>query len=259
MGLPKGCPLEQPENLQQYAWPDPNDERICGQIYAMAQEFPGGALFLEGSHRDTLWEKAYMLVGMETMMAYFLTEPGYAREILHGIMDFQLGIAEHYLRVGVEMVYLGDDLGTQRGPLLGPRIVRDFLVPEYRRLFELYKSRGVLIEFHSCGNIASVLDTFIELGVNILNPVQATANDLAQIRARTQGRLALRGAVSSKTLMEGPVESIERKVRQRLWQLGRAGGYICRPDQSMPFPPDHLQALHDTVEQHGRYPIQPWT
>ena len=64
--------------------------------------FPGGELLLGASHRDTLWEKAYMLVGMENMMVYFKREPDFAREVLHRIMDFQLGIARHYLGSGGE-------------------------------------------------------------------------------------------------------------------------------------------------------------
>ncbi len=255
MGLPKGYPLARVEDLKGYDWPDPDDERICGKIYALRRDFPGGDLFLAGSHRDTLWEKAYMLVGMENLMVYFLDEPGFVREVLHGIMDFQLRMARHYLEAGVEIVNLGDDLGTQCGPLLGPRIVGEFLVPEYRRLIGLYKEQGVLISFHSCGDIASVLDTFLELGIDVLNPVQATANNLDRVRARTQGRVALLGGVSSATIMEGPVESITREVHQRLWQLGQAGGYFCAPDQGMPYPPEHREAFEQAVERFGRYPL----
>ena len=188
-------------------------------------------------------------------MIYFFTEPEFVREVLHRIMDFQLGIAAHYLKLGVEFAHLGDDLGTQRGALLGPRLVAEFLVPEYRRLFDLYRQRGVLIGFHSCGNVASVLDMFMDLGVNVLNPAQATANDLDQLRARTQGRMALQGGVSSATIMAGPVERIAAEVRERIWQLGREGGYFCSPDQGMPYPPEHLDALRQAIAGYGRYPI----
>ena len=102
---------------------------------------------------------------MESRMVAMHLEPGFAREVLHRVMDFQLGIARHYAAVGVEVVRFSDDLGTQIAPLLGPRLVEEFLVPEYRRLFGFYKERGVLIEFHSCGRIDSVLDTFMDLGV----------------------------------------------------------------------------------------------
>ena len=256
MGLPEGNPLADVKRLKQYHWPDPNDERICAKIYRMAEDFPGDDRFLAGNHRDTLWEKAYMLVGMENMMMYFHTEPRFAREVLHGIMDFQLGIARHYAELGVELVRFTDDLGTQDGPLLGPRIVNEFLVPEYRRLFDFYKERDVLIWFHSCGNVESVVQTFIDLGVDILNPVQATANDLEKIRSVSRNRMALHGGVSSTTIMAGPVERIRQEVRERIQQLAGEGGYFCSKDQGMPFPKAHIEALQDAVQEYGQYPIQ---
>lgn len=82
-------------------------------------------------------------------------------------MDFQLGIARHYLSLGVEMVTMSDDLGTQHGLLLSPTLIHDFLLPEYKRLFDLYKSKGVLVNFHSCGYIEPILDVFMDLGVVI--------------------------------------------------------------------------------------------
>lgn len=257
MGLPEGNPLADVADLKGYRWPDPDDERICGKIYRMAGAYAGGDRFLAGSHRDTLWEKAYMLVGMENMMTYFFSEPGFAREVLHRIMDFQLGIAEHYVKLGVELVNLGDDLGMQRGPLLGPRIVDAYLVPEYERLFRFYRERNVLISFHSCGHVESLVGTFMKLGVDVLSPVQATANDLERVRALTQGRMALRGGVSSAMIMQGPVERIVEEVRCRMWQLGRQGGYFCGQDQALPFPQAHIEALRQAVDEYGRYPLRP--
>lgn len=255
MGMPRLCPLDEPGKLRTYQWPDPDDERLCGRIYAMAERFPGGDLFLGASHRDTLWEKAYMLVGMENLLVYFYTEPEFVREILHRIMDFQFGMARHYLKLGVEFANLGDDLGTQRSLLMSPRIIQEFLVPEYRRLFDLYKEHGVLIGFHSCGNIVDALEIFMGLGANVLNPVQATANDLPKLREITQGRMALQGGVSSATIMAGPPEKIAAEVRERIGQLGREGGYFCGPDQGMPYPPEHLAAFAEALERYGRYPL----
>jgi len=256
MAFPRHAPLAEPAALKTYRWPDPDDDRICGQIHEQARQFPGGDVFLAGSNRDTVWEKAYMLVGMENLMVYFHTEPNFVREVFRRIMDFQVGIARHYLDVGIEAVAMSDDLGTQAGPLLGPATVEQFLVPQYRRLFDLYKAAGVIVNFHSCGRIDAFVETFMALGVDILNPVQATANDLDAIRAATAGRMALQGGVGTATIYDGPVERIVAETRQRLWQLGRDGGYLCCPDQGLPFPPGHLEALHDAVEQYGKYPIE---
>jgi uroporphyrinogen decarboxylase len=178
------------------------------------------------------------------------------RELLHRIMDFQLGIAKHYLRLGVEMVSMSDDLGTQCGLLLSPELINGFLVPEYQRLFAFYKSKGVLVNFHSCGHIEPALDVFMNLGVDILNPVQATANDLDSVRRKTAGRMALHGGISSGLIASGPLSAIRDEVRRRIWQLGRNGGYFCGPDQGMPWPETHIQAVCDAVTEFGRYPLQ---
>jgi uroporphyrinogen decarboxylase len=253
MGFPRGNPLADPAALKHYTWPDPDEERLCQRVYDSAGAFDGSDKFLAGRHRDTLWEKAYMLCGMENMMTFFFTEPDFAREVLHRIMDFQLGMARHYLAAGVEFVHFGDDLGTQNGPLLGPRIVSEFLEPEYRRLFEVYWQNRVPVNFHSCGNIESVADTFMELGVSVLNPVQATANDLFALREKTRGRMALLGGVSTRIIMEGPVSRIHEEVRRRIAQLGKNGGYFCAPDQGLPFPEAHRRAFEEAVAEFGRY------
>ena len=256
MGFPGEYPPADVGALRDYQWPDPNDERLCSEVYRVAERERREGVFLMGSHREVLWEKAYMLVGMENLMVYFRTEPGFVREVLRRVMDFQLGMAEHYLKVGVEFVAPNDDMGAQTGPLLGPDIVDEFLMPEYERLFEVYRKGGVMIRFHSCGNVEWMLERFMKLGVDVLHPVQATANDLTRVREATQGRMALEGGVSTVTIMKGPAEAIEREVRERLWQLGREGGYFCAADQCLPFPEEHIGALRKAVGKYGRYPLE---
>ena len=258
MGFPCGHPLQDlPSSLKTYRWLDTDDERLIGQVYTRAKECDRSTVFLAGAHRDTLWERAYLLCGMEDLMCYFYTEPAAVKELLHHIMDFQLGIAKHYLAVGVEVIGCSDDMGTQVAPLFSPEIMQEFFVPEYRRLFELYQAHGVIITFHSCGHILPLLETFIDLGINVLNPVQASANDLAEVRRITQGRMVLTGGLSSSLLVDGPPESIRAEVRRLLWLLGRDGGYFCAPDQGMPWPQAHIDAYVAALEEFGQYPLQP--
>lgn len=251
-------PVEHPLadlKLDKFSWPSPDDERLVGQIRRKAASADRTVNFLCGSHRETLWERSYNLVGMDRLMLAFYEEPEAVRELLHRVMDFQLGIARHYLDAGIEMAGTGDDLGTQIGLLFSPDILREFFIPEYRRLFSLYKGKGVLINHHSCGCVGSILDVFMELGVDILNPVQATANDLASMRRTTLGKMAMQGGVSSGTIVSGPGEKIVREAREAMWMLGREGGYFCAPDQGMPFPPENLEILRRTVETWGTYPL----
>jgi uroporphyrinogen decarboxylase len=194
---------------------------------------------------------------MDHLMMAFTDAPDAVRQLLHRVMDFQMGMAGHYLAVGIDWASLGDDLGSQRGLLFSRAILDEFFVPEYRRLAMLYRQRGVRINFHSCGHIEPIIDVFIDLGVSVLNPVQATANNLDTIRRLSQGRMALQGGVSTHTIMLGPPEKIRAEVRQRLWQLGRDGGYFCAPDQGMPFPPAHKAAFDEALAEYGTYPLRP--
>lgn len=257
MGLPEICPLDEPEKLAFYKWPNPTDERICGRIYEQREKYdPADDVFLTAYHRDTLWEKAYMLVGMENMMTYFYTEPEYAREILGRIMDFQLGMAKVYLKNGVEVVRFSDDLGTQNSLLMSKDMITEFLVPEYRRLFEVYKKKNVIIEFHSCGCIGEIIEILINLGASVLNPIQANANNLAELRKKTDGRLCLRGGISTELIMAGDTAQIEADVKKKIALLGKNGGYFCCPDQRMPWKQKSHNAFTAALREWGAYPIR---
>jgi len=256
MGYPEQCPLRDlTAALPSYRWPDPNDERLLANLATKAQTCDRSKEFLCCNSGNTLWERAYMLVGMENLMCALLTEPQAVRDLLHGIMDFQLGMARHYLDLGVELAALGDDLGSQDRLLFSRDVFLAFFVPEYRRLFDLYRSRGVRITFHSCGHIEPILDVLMDLGVDVLNPIQASANDLSRVRAMTQGRMTLWGGVSSSLIMAGAVEAIRAEVRRCIRLLARDGGYICGPDQGLPFPLAHKAAMDAAIEKYGVYPL----
>jgi len=180
-------------------------------------------------------------------MMWCFEQPGRVREILRRIMDFQLGIAAHYLKCGVEVVFMGDDLGTQHSLLLGRDVLEEFFAPEYKRLFALYKQHGVLVHFHSCGHVEPLLDMFIALGVDVLNPVQATANDLSKFK----GKICVHGGVSSALIMDGV--GIEAAVKNAIGLFGKNGGYFCAPDQWMPWPKENIAAFYAAVEKHGKW------
>ena len=99
----------------------------------------------------------------------------------------------------------------------------------------------------------------IDLGVGILTPVQATANNLDRIRSLTEGNVALQGAVSSATVLDGPPEWTVAEVRERIWQLGQNGGYLCSPDQSLPFPDVHKRTFRNAIDEFGQNPVRPPT
>lgn len=119
------------------------------------------------------------------------------REVLRRIMDFHLGIAEHYAELGVEIVSLSDDLGTQQGLLLSPQIIDEFLMPEYRRLIGFYKRRGVTVNFHSCGHVEPLIGRFLERGIDILNPIRPPRTTWTRFAERRRAGSPCRAATAA--------------------------------------------------------------
>ena len=252
MAFPKKFPLADLEKLDEFTFVNPDDPKYSSLIHELAKDFDPTKSILSGSHRDTLWERSYMLVGMENMMEYFFTEPALVKRLLHKIIDFHLAVAKHYVAEGVKLVYMSDDQGTQHSLILGERILKEFFVPEYTRLFEFYKQHDVLIQFHSCGHIEPILDMFMDLGVDIMNPIQAAANNVEAVRRVTQGKMALCGGVNSEVLMQNDHDAIRKLVKTRIEQLGKNGGYICGVDQWMPFQPEAIKVMEDAIYEYGR-------
>ena len=253
MGFPVEHPLADLTKLSSFAFPDLKDPKYTFRLYDEAKKANGK--ILSGVNNNLIWEKAAFLVGMEDLMAYMYTEPQLVKELFRRIMDFQLELATHNVKAGCKIINMGDDLGTQNSLLLGMDLFNELIFPEYKRIFDFYRDHDIIINFHSCGYIEPMIETFIELGVNILNPIQSSANNLKNVRAMSKNRLVLQGAVNSDVVYSGTENEIRSLVRKRIDMLGKDGGYICCPDQGLDYPPENIEILEDEVRSYGKlYP-----
>ena len=204
MPFPAYYPLEHIENWENYIWPDPHSQVFYEQPKERIAKIPDRKeVVVAGSHRSTLLERAWKLVGMENLFTMMVNKPDRIKWLLRHIMDFQLGVAKEYVRLGIELALLGDDFGTQQSLLFSPIFFEKFFKPQYQRIVDFYKSKDILISFHSCGCIGGLVDEFLDLGIDILNPVQAEANNLKVLRKNTMGKITLQGAVSTRALTLG--------------------------------------------------------
>lgn len=253
--FPKHNPLPDLRRVDEFVTPDPHalfdaDPSLPAQVAAIADR---DERLVFGHQVYFLFERAWALTGMENLMAAFYEYPQELRELLRRITDFNTAIFERYLDLGVDGVSFSEDLGTQRSLMVSPRHFRDFILPEYRRAFAPVKAAGKLINFHSCGCVQDVVGDLADAGVDILNPVQARANDLAEVKRLAMGRIALEGGIDTHILMRGTPEDAVAEVRRVLAILAPGGGYIIAPDQGMPFPPANIEAMWRAAEEYGRY------
>jgi uroporphyrinogen decarboxylase len=254
--FPKGNPLRDLDKLEQYTFPDPDDLEFTERHKRFLSSVDRGKHLIFGSLTYFMFERAWALMGMENFFKAIHTHPKEVKRLLHEIADFNIKVFERYLEIGVDGVTFSEDLGHQYGLMISPKKFREFFVPEYRRIFEPLLREDKIIDFHSCGCIQDIVEDLIGLGVTILNPVQARANDLMSIKRRCAGRMALKGAIDSHLLMLGPIEKIRAEVKRVIGILAPGGGYVIGPDQAMPFPQENLNALWDVAEKYGRYPLQ---
>ncbi len=254
--FPKGNPLSDLSRIADFTFPDPHalfdaDTSLPAQMAATPDR---EERLVFGHQTYFLFERAWALTGMETFLSAFHERPQELKELLRRITDYNLAIFERYLDLGVDGVGFSEDLGTQRALMISPAHFREFFKPEYARAFAPVKAAGKMVDFHSCGCVEEVIPDLIEVGVDILNPVQARANDLVTVKRRAQGKLALSGGIDTQqVLMRGTPQEVEAEARRVLAILAPGGGYIIGPDQGMPFPPENIEALWSAAERYGTY------
>jgi len=254
--FPKGNPLPNLDYIDEFRFPDPNELEFTEDNKKFLDAVNRETHLVFGSLTYFMFERAWALMGMDNFLKSFFTHPKEMKRLLHEIADFNIGVFERYLELNVDGVTFSEDLGHQGGLMVSPRFFREFFAPEYKRCFDVMVREGKMIDFHSCGKVQDVVEDMASVGVTVLNPVQARANNLALMKEKCIGKMALKGAVDSHLLMLGPVEKIREEVKRVMMILAPGAGYIVGPDQSMPFPPDHIQALWTTAEALGRYPIE---
>jgi uroporphyrinogen decarboxylase len=211
----------------------------------------------------SFWEMSYMLRGLEQMLIDMATDPQFVSALLAKVLEINLIAAERFLgAVGsyVDIVRATDDLASQRGPLISLRMFRRYLKPVYKQYFDFIKSRtDAKILFHSCGNIVDLLDDLIEVGVDIINPIQVSAmGNTRDLSLRFGDRVTFWGGIDTQhVLPHGSPADVEAEVRRRIRDLGAGGGFVAaavhniQPD----VPPQNIIALAEAVRKHGRYPL----
>jgi uroporphyrinogen decarboxylase len=226
IGVVEGTVLPEP-SLAGWRPPDPLDRRFFEDIPAKIASRPDG--FRVFSIGFSLYERAWTLRGMENLLMDFLDQPGFVRDLLETIADYNIAQVREALRHDIDAVRFGDDWGQQRGLQMGPKAWREMILPVLRRQYGAVRSAGKFVMIHCCGDVDELFDELIDAGVNCFNPFQPEVMDVWTLLPRYRGRLAFHGGLSTqKTLPFGTIEDV-RQESGRLLELGREGGYIFAP------------------------------
>lgn len=252
--FPKGSPLPSLDGLDDFRMPDPGDLVLTEAMESELSNVDRGKTLVCGTLTYLLFERAWAIMGMEGFLTGLLTHPKEAHSFCHGIADYARRVFDRYLELGVDAISFSEDLGTQRALMISPLLFREFILPEYEYCFENVRKAGRMINFHSCGCVNAVANDLAGIGITILNPVQARANDLHEVKSGTHGKMALQGGIDTALLATGTPQAVRNEVRRVMEILKPGGGYICGPDQGLPGIPDaNMAALWETAADAGSY------
>ena len=219
------------EKLAAYRLPDPDDESWYAPVKAAVKKY-GREKFIIGSCQCSIFETAWYLHGMEDTLCDMIADEDYAGALFDKVMQFPLRAGLNLIDAGVDMVWLGDDVATQRGMMFSLELWRKLLKPRYAEIFAGYRKKrpDITLAYHSCGNCEEILDDMIEIGLNVLNPIQPLSMDPVHIKRRYGKHLTLFGAIDVQQLLPfGTPAQIEKTVREAKAVLGEGGGYILSP------------------------------
>lgn len=226
-----GHPLADPHALESYQPPDPDRPELYSEARRMIQKF-GDEYWIVGVTVTTIFETAWALRGLEQLLVDMVTDPDLAEAILDIPFRYHLQAARNLTELGVDMIWTGDDIGGQTSMIFSPELWRKFLKPRMAEFFRTLKAINprIKIAYHSDGNILPVIPELIEIGVDVLNPVQPACMDPEKLKNEFGERLCFWGSIDEQyTLPFGTVEEVRREVYHRIATIGRDGGLIIGP------------------------------
>ena len=210
-------------------------------------------------------ERAFGLQGMDKFLMNLAMVPDFAEAMLKKNLEYckqHLGNFLDALGDNIDMIKIGDDLGTQDRLMISPKMYRKMLKPIHADLIQFIKQHTkAKVFFHTDGDVFDLIGDFIEIGVDILNPVQTSAGKMADLEGLKNNfgkDLVFCGAVDTQYyLPSGTPEEIREEMKRVIGVLGKDGGYMAASVHTImhEVPPENILAFVDAVEEFGRYPL----
>ncbi len=254
------------DRIDAFDWPDGKNPGLAAGVGERVQE-----IMAAGSYARVLYlpggviHRGYAMRGFENYLRDLYRRPEALTHLMDKLCDFWVDTAVSVLEAAgpenIDVVYFGEDLGTQEGCMFDPEgIYARYFKPRHRRMVETVKSRAdIKICFHCCGSAYHFIDHLIDIGVDALNPVQVRAKNMEpkRLKAEFGDRLCFWGGIDTqRTLPFGTPEEVRQEVRHIIEVLGKGGGYVRNSVHNIQseVPPENIVAMFDEGHKHSYAP-----
>jgi uroporphyrinogen decarboxylase len=208
-----------PADVDKFDWPDPEKYIDPARCRAAVEAVPAGYAVM-GVVWAAHFQDACAAFGMETALVKMMTEPDMFRAVIDRILAFYLKANAIFFEAAkgrLHAVLMGNDFGSQTCLMLSPALLREFVFEGVRRLVAQARGYGLKVVYHSCGAISEIIPDLIDLGVDIVHPIQALATGMepAGLKARFGGRVSFCGGVDAQNLLvRGTPDEVRAKVAE---------------------------------------------
>lgn len=265
-GLGYGQPLAHPlanatlAQVHAYPWPDPAQIDVS-QLRAEALGYQRKYAVLGGDW-SPFWHDLIDLLGMEQMYYLMYDTPELVDAVLGHLVDYYAAVSARIFDASgdaIDIFFMGNDFGSQRGPLLSEALFRRFLLPHLARLVNLGHDYGLPVMLHCCGGVFELIPAMLEIGLDGLHAVQPCCRgmDLAELKTRFGRRMLFNGAIDSQhVLIEGTPDLVRQKTREVLSVMMPGGGYVAGASHDTILeetPVANVLAMFDAIREFGVY------
>lgn len=249
------------EELKKYVPPEPSiDFFKKARSEAEVLKSSGKAVIINCI--GSCFEFAWYLRGFAQFMMDLVFQPGLACSIMDIMLDFQLQQFNLLLQEAgtlIDLVLVGDDLATQNSPLISIEMYRKYVKPRQKKLYEFIKTKtSAPLLYHSCGAIADFLEDLVEIGIEVINPVQVSARsmDPKWLKKNFGEALSFWGGIDTQRVLPfGTPEEVREEVRRRIDELAPGGGYVLCAVHNIQadVPPQNIVAMYEEALSYGTY------
>ena len=256
-GIEVESPIKSMNDFDRYRPPDPHIPARFQSIEWAVREFKGKKPV--GVHLNDVFSIPRYLMGMEDLLAAMVLDQELVKALVDMSVDINLELAKEVAARGADFVWTGDDYACKTGPMMSPDQFRELFYPGLCRVMGGFKELGLPIIKHPDGLLWPLIDMIIDSGIDCLDPIDPQAGmDLAQVKEKYGDRVALKGNVDcAATMTFGTPEETAAATRKAISIGGPGGGFILSSSNSIhsAIKPENYLALMQTLEKHGRYPL----
>jgi uroporphyrinogen decarboxylase len=255
------------KDVVNYKLPDPVDNKRFEGLHEKAKNlYEKTEYALIGANAASLNYLPAEIIGFQEYMEKLMLEPDIIEYLTDRVLEWFMRFFDRYLdEIGdyIEMIWMGDDWGTQLGPIVAPGVFEQIFIPRYKKFTDFVKSKSnIKIVLHSCGSVKWAMPFFIEAGIDVLHPLQGDAQEMdnpGELKEKFGKKLAFYSNIRNQSvIVNGTHDDVQNEVRTKITNLAPGGGYIFSAGHNIQadVPPQNIITLFDSAFKFGQYPIK---